>query len=242
MKRSHKIVLGIAVTIGLMAMNPNRTFSQDGYYKTTRDLETWTTLSLKVKPFKKFSFGLDQGFRFNYNSTILDQALTDFYVGFKPVKFLELGGGVRYIADRGNNGLFDNDLRFNVDAALNHSIKRLDFNHRIRYQNKNEMGLSSDDGDVFKNYFRYKSELKYNIKNWKFDPEISAEVFHDLTRGTGGLDLMRLTAGTSYETKKFGKFGLAYRMDRELFVGYPKTTNIFCFNYTYTINPKKDKQ
>lgn len=215
------------------------TYAQDGYTLVTRDLELWTTAGIKFEPVKKFSIRLDQGFRFNHNASQLDQALTQLSFKIKPVKRFYLGGGIRYIKDRGGNELFDNDLRFQLDLGYVEKLKKLRLEARLRYQNKNELGVSKDEGDYYKQYLRFKAGAKYNISNWKLDPELSAEIFRDLTKYTGGFDNLRFTLGTSYSTKKFGSFGAYYRLERELQVSYPKTTSIIGINYTYTIKPKK---
>jgi hypothetical protein len=51
--------------------------TEEGTTIVTQDFETWSKLGLKYKPHEKFTIGIDQGFRFNHNSTIADQILTD---------------------------------------------------------------------------------------------------------------------------------------------------------------------
>ena len=99
--------------------------------------------------------------------------------------------------------------------------------------------MSTTDGDYFKNYLRLKAGVKYNIKDWKFDPKFSTEIFRDMTKVTGGFDKLRFTLGTSYDLKKFGEFGAYYRLERELGFSYPKTTSIVGLNYVYTFKKRK---
>lgn len=213
--------------------------TEDGTLVVTQDLETWTKVGLKYKPYKKFTLGLDQGFRFNTNSTRLDQALTDLNFKYRPFTFLNFGLGLRYISDRGGNDLFDNDFRFNIDGSFKHKLKRFKFKYRFRYQNRNELGLSSDEGDYFKHYLRLKAAVKYDFNNWKLDPTFSSEIFRDMTQITGGFDKLRFTLGTSYSLKKYGEIGGYYRLERELGTNYPKTTSIIGLNYVFTFKTKK---
>lgn len=215
------------------------TYAQDGYTVVTQDFESWNSIGLKFKPNKKFNIGLEQGLRLNHNASIVDQVLTDLSFKWKTTDYLNFGVGLRYIMDRGNNDLFDNDFRFNLDAIFKHDVKALEFKYRLRYQNRNEIGLSIDEGDYFKNYLRLKAEFKYKIKDWKFDPVFSGEIFRDMTQYTGGFDNIRFTLGTSYSLKKFGELDFFYRMERELGVTYPKTTGILGVGYTFTIKNKQ---
>jgi len=205
----------------------------------TQDLESWSKIGFKFKAHKKFSIGLDQGFRFNKNSTTMDQMFTQAKFKIKAGNNLKFGAGFRYISDRGGNDLFDNDFRLNLDAIFKHKVKDFTLQYRLRYQNRNEIGLSADDGDYFKNYLRLKAGVKYNIKDWKFDPKLSTEIFRDLTKVTGGFDKLRFTLGTSYGLKKYGEFGAYFRLEKELGTSYPKTTNIIGLNYAYTFKKRK---
>jgi hypothetical protein len=205
----------------------------------TQDLESWTKIGLKLKTNKKFNIGLDQGFRFNKNSIILDQMFTEANLKFKLNKNFKLGVGLRYIRDRGGNDLFDNDFRFNLDALFKHKVNDFSFQYRLRFQNRNEIGLSNANGDYYRNFLRLKASLKYNIKGWRLDPVFSVEIFRDLTKVTGRFDNLRFTIGSNYNLKKYGELGAFYRLERELGASYPKTTSIIGLNYVYTFKKRK---
>ena len=237
--KSFRLILLIG---SLQFFGSGQLFSQDSYAVVTQDFETWTSMGAKFKPNKKWTLGLKQGLRLKQNSSITDQVLTDLSIKWSPIKLIEIGLGSRYILDKGGNDEFDNDFRWNLDFSLKHKLDRFSFKYRVRYQNKNEIGLSKGDGDISKNYLRLKIGLKYDIKKWKLDPQLSGEIFKDLTRYSGSFDKLRWTIGTSYNFKKFGELSLYYRMERELGVSYPKTTSIVGLNYTYTFKKKKDEK
>jgi hypothetical protein len=209
-------------------------YSQDGYTYVSQDLESWNSLEFRYKFNKKFSIGLEQGIRLNQNASTVDQVLTDLKFKVKPTDHLNFGLGLRYVADRGGNDLFDNDFRFNLDAIYKHKLKPFSFQYRLRFQNRNEIGLSTAEGDYFRNYLRLKAGVKFNIKKWKFDPVFSAEIFRDLTQYTGGFDKLRFTLGTSYSFKKFGAIDAFYRIEQSLGTVYSKTTYIVGLGYTFT--------
>lgn len=232
MRQIQFIIFSMALLFSVVS------FSQEGYSVVTQDLESWNSLQLKYKVNKKFGIGLEHGLRLNQNASVVDQSLTELNFKWKPVSGLFFGTGFRYIADRGGNNLFDNDFRFNLDAGFKHDINRLEFKYCLRYQNRNEIGLSTEEGDYFRNYLRLKAGVSYNIKNWKLDPTFSTELYRDMTRYTGSFDRLRFTLGTDYSLGKAGKIGAFYRIERELGVSYPKTTYIIGLGYTFTIKRK----
>jgi len=227
-----------ALFVGLITSLTLNAQTQDGTIVVTQDIESWTNIGLKFELHKKFIIGINQGIRFNKNATQLDQLLTEANFKYKPTSYLNFGLGLRYISDKGGNGVFDNDFRINLDAIFKHKVKSFKLQYRFRYQNKNEIGLSTTEGDYFKHYLRLKAGVTYSIKNWKLDPKFSTEIFRDMTKITGGFDNLRFTLGTAYNFKKFGKLGLYYRFERELGFTYPKTTSIIGLNYVYTFKKR----
>lgn len=234
-------ILRIRFIVGiLLLLLQGTSYGQDGVTKVTQDLETWSSIGLKIKPSKKITFGISQELRLKTNSSIIDQTFTQLSFKWKINKSFYLGTAGRFIFDRGNNSPFEKDFRIQFDFGYKHKLKRLSFNYRLRFQNRNEIGLSTSDGDYFKNYLRFKFGMKYNIKKWKLDPVFSTEIYRDLTKTTGNFDKIRFTLATDYSFKKFGDLGLFYRYERELSSSYPKSTFIIGLNYTYTIK-RKDK-
>ncbi|MGB0390619.1 MAG: DUF2490 domain-containing protein [Salibacteraceae bacterium] len=217
--------------------------SQDGEYVTIRDLETWNSVGINYKISKKWRIGLEEQFRFSNNSSELDGYFTELSTKYKFNKFFYGGIGFRYIKQNDNVGKvqgFENHIRFHFDLGVKHKISRFNLEYRLRFQTKNELGISKEEGDYANNRLRLKASVGYNIKKWKLDPEFSTEIFSHFQKDEqNGFDNFRFTVGTSYKTKSFGKLGLYYRMERELNAIYPKTTNIIRVKYVYTLKNKK---
>lgn len=220
---------------------PWQNYAQDGATIVTRDLESWSSIGIKYKPSKKITIGLDQELRLRQNSTLIDQTFTELSFGYKFSKSFYAGLSARFILDRGVKSPFEKDLRLQFDFGYKHKKNDFSFNYRLRFQNRNELGLSTSEGDYFKNHLRLKASINYNINNWKLDPTFSTELFRDLTRYTGGFDQWRLTLGTDYSFKKMGELGLFYTYQRELGATYPKNTFVVGLNYTYTFKKKKNE-
>ncbi len=214
-------------------------YGQDGYSIVTQDLETWTRAGIKYKYNDNLTFRFDQQIRLNKNSSITDQVLTDLSMKYRFKNNLYLNAGLRYLLDKDNDQMFDHDFRFNFDAGYKHRVSRFSLNYRVRFQSRNEIGLSYLEGDELKNSLRFRAGIGYNFKNWKLDPAFSTEIFRSLDSGEGQFDKLRFTLGTSYNFKSYGKIGLFYRLEHELNVSYPKTTYIIGLNYTYTLKRKQ---
>jgi len=230
-----KIILRyFTVTVFLLFIFLSSSFSQTYEYIEVRDLETWSSIGFEYKPGKKWNIELDEQLRLKNNSTEIDKYLTHGQVGYKFYKKVVVAGGVRYIRKNDNKGEvqgYNDQLRYNFDLSNKHKMSSFSLQYRFRYQYRFEVGEYS----VSKENLRLKTSVGYNIKNWKLDPRVSAEIFNNMENELlKSFDTYRLTIGTSYKIKKIGKIGIFYRLERELNETYPKTTNILGLKLKYT--------
>jgi hypothetical protein len=211
--------------------------SHTGFARENRDFESWSSVALDYTPHKKWTLGLEGELRLNNNSSEVDQYFTQLSVDYKIFANFELGGGLRYIRNNDTQGKiqgYENHFRFHLDLSYRHRIGPLELRYRVRYQNRNELGVSPSEGDYANQHVRFKTTLIYKIKNWKLDPVFSAELFRHFEEGRETrFDKYRLTLGSGYRIKKLGKISLFYRIERTLNAFYPKTTNILMVKYTY---------
>ena len=214
-------------------------FTSTCFAQTNKDFETWSSLGIDFKPTKKWNFGLEEQLRLKNNSSEVDQYFTQLNIEYEAFDNVEFGGGLRYVRENDNQGNiqgYENHFRFHLDASYKHKINKFSLKYRLRYQNKNELGVSTSDGDYPNQHIRFKSSIGYNIKGWKLDPKFSAEIYNHFEEGKeNGFDKYRLTLGTEYKIKKTGKLGLYYRMEKELNVTHPETINIIELKYKYTL-------
>ena len=232
------------ILAALMALfSISASFGQEGTYIEVQDFETWSSVELRYKLPDYWTFGLQQQVRLNYNSTQLKGYFTQLGIDFKPSKHWALGIGLRYITMNDNEGNvqgLEYYFRYHLDAAYMHKADRFSFKYRFRYQNRNEIGLSAEEGDVPLNYTRLRVKVDYNIKNWKLDPVLSGEIFNGFENGENlGITHYRISFGTDIKTKNAGKIGVYYRLEEEVNTGYPKTIHAIRLKYIYTIKGKK---
>lgn len=212
-------------------------FSQKNYGQSEdlNDWESWNSIEIKYKLNKKWTFELEENIRFKENISEIDKYFTQLGAQYNITKKLKVGAAARYINKNDNTGNvqgYENYFRFHLEAQYKHTVNDFTFGYRIRYQNKNELGVN----DYANQHIRFKAAVGYNISNWKLDPEISAEIFNHFEEGdTNGFDRYRITVGTEYKMKKYGKFKLYYRYKKQLNEDFPETKNIIGLKYTYTI-------
>ncbi len=225
-------------------------WSQKTKQVQVRDLESWSSLSLKWEPTKRLSFEVEEQFRLKEDASTTDLYFTELSSNYDLTKHIGIGFGMRHITENDNQGKkqgFDNFFRYQMDLSYKHKISRLSLKYRVRYQNKNELGISTDEGDIPVSHVRFRTSLGYNIKGTKWSPNIEGEIFRKYETGQPSeYNKYRITTGLSYDFKKYGEITLFYRLEKELNQLYPKTSNIIGFTYGYTIksykNSKKEKE
>ena len=222
----------IIVTLSILCIN--------SINAQTSDLASWNGLEVKYKLNKKWAFSLEGQLRLKEDISTIDNYFTQFNTEYKFIKNFKLVGAVRYIRENDNKGNiqgYENHFRFNIDALYKHEIGNFELGYRLRYQNKNELGVSESEGDFPNQNIRFKTGIAYNIKNWKLDPKFSAEIFNRFQEGKdNGFNKYRITLGTDYKINDSGKIKVYYRVEKQLNVDFPDTTNIIGLKYTYSIN------
>ncbi len=210
--------------------------SKQEYAQQNYDFETWNSLGIQKKLFdNSLILSTSQEFRFKDNSSKFDQFFTEFGIKYKFFNHWTIGIGHRII--RKNEGADPNSKlnRWNTDLGFKHDIERFSIGYRLRYQSKSFSGVSKDEGDIPVQKLRTRLKLNYNIKNWKWDPYLTAELFwtketipvinyiesiHVDDIEVSGLQKIRLTLGTSKKFKKIGQLNLFYRFEHA-FSKYP---------------------
>lgn len=204
-----------------------------------RDLESWTSATFQLKLNKKMSFELSPQLRLEKNSSQIERVLSDFGFEYRLNKNFEFGVGYRLYSENKKKG-YQLGHRYNLDAKYNFGFSRFDGSVRLRYQSGTELGSTEN---IWGNDLRLKTKLGYNIKKWKLDPDISAELFHTVgEKGNNRLNKMRITLGSSYKFNKEHSISFFYGLERELNETYPKATYLIGIGYKYTLKPAKDEK
>ncbi len=203
-----------------------------------RDFESWTSAELRYKPTKRWKTGMELQMRLKDNSSVIDGYFVELSGAYELFKNFDLGLGFRFIRKNDNKGAvqgYENHGRIHVDASYKHKIERFALGYRLRYQNKDELGVTNENGDFADQYIRLKVGTEYDFKKWKLDPQLSAEIFHHSEKNEeAGFNKFRVTFGTDYKFKNAGKIGVYYRYEKEINADDPKSTDILRIRYIYT--------
>lgn len=229
------------VLVLVFFLSANNLFSQSD----DSDLESWTSLGIKYKLNKKWSFDLEEQLRLKENISEIDEYFTEVNAKYAISKSVKIGGGARFIKENDNNGAiqgYEDKFRFHFDLTYKHLLKKkLSVKYRLRYQNKNELGISKENGDFASEHFRIKTTFLYDFKKWKLDPKVAAEIYYNVTENEENeFSKYRLTLGTDYNIKEIGALSIFYRIDKQLNILNPKTRNIIGLKFVYELKTKKN--
>jgi len=205
------------------------------------DLEGWNSVGLDLKASKKLSFSIEEHLRLRNDISTVKNYFTQIKANYEVLKNFELGGGIRYITrndDVGNKQGLESFFRYQFDASYSQKIEKVAVLFRLRYQNKNQLGMSEEEGDIAQEFIRTRIGLGYKIKAVKLNVRLFAEHFnqpnnskleHTETR-------TRYTLKLSRKFKKIGAFTVFYGI-QENNLNQEKTNKSFIgFKYAYKID------
>lgn len=227
--------IGIPLVFMVFMIYP--TFSQ-----VNRDLASWNAVELGYEIDDNWKLGIEGQFRLKENLKTVDEYFGEFTVNRKLFKGFDVRLGLRYIRRNDNKGNiqgYENRFRYHLDGRYKHKIGSLRLNYRLRYQNRNDFGISVDEGDFHVKRVRFKTGLEYKIKDWKLDPKIAFELFSRFEEGTDSkIDKYRLTLGTEYSMKNAGDIEAFWRLERSIGETIPDYLYIIGLGYSYTFKQK----
>lgn len=210
-----------------------------------QDFETWTTAGLKYKLNKKLDVSISASLRMMHNSSVVQQYFTELGLSYELVNNLTLGveGRLGQRAWDYDDLRLGNQRRIFLSGQYKLKLNRLKIEPRLAYQNKtlnlNTEGFIGLDNDV---HLRTKLELGYNIKNWKYDPEVSFELFrHQNAKDGPEFSKFRLRLGTDFNLHKKGSLKVFVAYENELNEEYPLQSTIVGVKYSFSAKLKTRK-
>ena len=220
-------------------------FSTLGLAQNEEDLESWNAVELEIKASKKLAVAVSEHLRYRNDISSLKNYFTQIKINYSLFKKLSLSGGVRYITKNDDVGNIQGNkyyFRYQFDALFDQKIiNNWRLSLRLRYQNKNQLGLSEDEGDVAIEYSRFRAGLETRIKPLKLNLKLFAELFneHDGVDENNGFNRQRFTLKLNRKFKDIGTFGIFYAMQDDTSRALKNSKSIVGFKYTYKINLTK---
>jgi hypothetical protein len=199
----------------------------------SNDFEGWSSLQLDIKATEKLSFSVAEHVRYKNDISTLNNYFTQLETNYEIFKDFQLGGGVRFIKkndDIGNKQGIESHFRFQLDARYQHKVKQLNLSYRLRYQNKNELGFSEEEGDVTKEYLRFMMGVGYKLKSIGIVFKLKGELFDNISKGSDSrvINRNRFTLMASKRFNKVGKFSIFYRVQETI----KPQENLFLSDFT----------
>ena len=177
----------------------------------SNDLEGWSAVQIDIKATKKLSFSVAEHLRYKNDISTLSNYFTQLETSYEIFQDFQIGAGGRFIKkndDIGNKQGMESHFRYQLDALYQHEVKQLNLSYRLRYQNKNELGFSEEEGDIAKEQLRFMLAIGYKLKPIRVVFKLKGELFSTISDGVEPkkIDRNRFTLLVSRKFKKIGKF------------------------------------
>ncbi len=190
------------------------------------DFQSWSSVRLSKKIYKRTSVYVKEGIRFRENSSIISKLYTDIKVSHRIKKTdLKFSMGYRisntYKVDLTNE--FIN--RFYVDYSSEYNYNRFIFISRERIQIQGNK-------ESYSPLFRHKLEVSYDVRKTPFEPYFQFEYFLNFSEE---FEKLRYTLGFSYPIHKKVNTNLYYRIQKELNKSKPEQIFILGTSLSYKL-------
>jgi hypothetical protein len=187
----------------------------------SNDLEGWSSVQLDITATERLSFSVAKHLRYKNDISTLNTYFTQLETNYEIFKDFQLGAGVRFIKkndDIGNKQGIESHFRYQIDARYKHKVKQLNLSYRFRYQNKNELGFTEEEGDIAKEQLRFMMGIGYKLKPTGIVFKLKGELFDNISKGSGSkvINRNRFTLMASKRFNKIGKFSIFYRVQETI--------------------------
>ena len=189
------------------------------------DFQIWNSISIKKKITKKNSLYFKFGLRFRENSTLKSKDFLDIKYKKTISKLVSWSIGYRAVLDYDIYSEMTVKQRFSSDFYLSKKRKRYYFNLRNRL-------LTQGEHNNYKNLFRQRIQVSYNLRKTKLEPSISYEYFYGFSKK---IDKTRINLSLSYPLYKNLDFGIGFKIQNEYYVVDPLTLYIFDSKLLYKL-------
>ncbi len=171
------------------------------------ELNTWMELDVSKKLSRDIRLVLTPEIRLDDNFNT-DKLLLQGMIKYKPLKFLEGGGGYR-LNVQPDDGAGKAELEQRVFFEVSTMTKLFRFEPEFRWRYTHDSGLGEDNYTL--ENLRYKGSLDYDIRKSKFTPSFSTEIFQSLTEHE--VFKIRYELGGRYKINKKNSIKLDYKLD-----------------------------
>lgn len=205
-------------------------------FSQRKDFQTWWSLGLEGKAFKKLSYEISPELRLYNNSASLKSVFLELDANYEAFKFLHIGGRYRLQERFYYDELNHVANRFGIYGQFRQRIGGLRVRYRAMYLWEYIGFNTRDYGEIPFEEHRHRLTLRYFKKGWKLRPMVAGEAFF-LRRPTFVLGERKymLKTGADYKINKRLSFGLFYRFQTEYYANNPWNVHIFTSKLSYRL-------
>ncbi|MBM78651.1 MAG: hypothetical protein CL846_09220 [Crocinitomicaceae bacterium] len=202
--------------------------------------ENWLSGNISLKLNNHWKFNLENQLRIDFDNGSIERNFTEFQIEEKISKSLYWGISYRYILRNIN---FEEGLakynRYNFYWILKHNLgnnNRFKIEYKIQSQRRRETFKNTNKyvGELRK-YWRIKTVLSYNIKNWKLDPKVGIEFFlRSIHHPSDQYNRYRISIGTKKKINKNQYITFKYMFEKQYKQWNPEIMHVFGIKYNYS--------
>ncbi|MCH2045088.1 MAG: DUF2490 domain-containing protein [Saprospiraceae bacterium] len=232
MLRFYSIIIGLFFATTALG--------QSGGKQPENSTESRISTQIQLRLNKRWRFTLEEQLRLRFSTPIYERSFTELKVAYL-LKKIRFGFAYRFIIQNDVDGLLQSIKqrhRWHGYMAYKFKIKRLSTSFRLQYQfRKQFIPRTHISFGPARHYFRFKTALEYNIKDWKLDPKIGIELFVRplFNYPNNQAHRYRISIGTDYKIKKRHHLEFRYQFESEFRGWNPKTLHIINLQYRYIL-------
>jgi len=198
------------------------------------DFQTWSNISLSKEFDSDIKISISEELRMYNNSSEIDEFFTELAVDYKVSKIFEFGLGYRFTRNFTSKGNKRFEQRFDANATFDFSVKRFDFEYRLKYQTNDEELFDQTSNKTFVSTLRNRAKISYNIKNIKLEPYISSDLFYTIDlKDISEFSKIRNAVGFEYEFSKHSSIDTFLMFEREFHKKTLQRVLVFGLTYKY---------
>ncbi len=202
--------------------------------------ENWLSGNISLKLNNHWKFKLENQLRIDLDNGSIERNFTEFQIEEKISKSLSWGISYRYILRNINfeEGLA-NYNRYNYYLIFKHNLgnkNRFKIEYKIQSQRRRETFTNTNKyvGELRK-YWRIKTLLSYNVKNWKLDPKVGIEFFlRNINHPPGQYNRYRISIGTKKKINQNQYITFKYMFEKQYKQWNPEVMHVFGIKYNYS--------
>ena len=195
-------------------------------YSQQNDFQSWSSIRISKKVYKRTNFTVKEGIRFRENSSLISKNFTDLKISHRIKKTdFEVSVGYRFSNNFDLDFSSENIHRYYSDVISKYKYKRfkISFRDRVQYQG-NTSGYSA--------FFRQKLDVSYNVRKTPFEPFLQFEFFVNMDEE---FEKLRYTIGFSHPIFKDLNADFFYRIQQTLNTDNPENMFILGTSLSYKL-------